>query len=670
MEALFLFLGLFLGLWLAFFQEVALTIVLVLLYGLLLIISAKQGKWVYFLLGSTLGVGVGLFAYFLTPFSSPSWVYVIKVGNGYVIAQRGLHRYYLADYEHHFEVGDILRINGFISPFKATTYESQFDFGKYLSSFGVKYELSGKSSFIFKTPLRLREKEDAFLAHFEQNTASLLSSLLFARSSSSSIKDSASGMNLLFAISTSGFFLSVLCKLVEHIASFFFAKKGEKITGFIFVLFFFPLALRKIGIARLILVKGLSLLFEYGLKKPFPAPSRIGISGITLLIIDFHFAFQSGFLISFGLSLYFGFLAPLLINKKKWKKRIIGFFFVRLFLLPLSFSSGGFHLFSALYSVVLIPFSFLLIVFGYLSFLTFPFAGLLNGIGGISSTLINAFSSFDPVIPLVALPKGGIAIFYVVLALSLLLSEVGLRRARNILVFGYIGMYVVSLIPFNYVFSYQVSFINVGQGDAILLRKGSDVVMIDTGGVVGKDLANETLIPFLRKQRIYHVNAIIASHGDYDHIGASSSLMASFKVDRFLEDVGPSFSIGSLSFINYNVYQGKDENDTSSVLWTKIGGVSYLFTGDASTAIESQIVRDNPTLRCDILKVGHHGSNTSSSEAFLDLLQPKVAIISCGAKNRYGHPDKVVLDRLEKRHIEIRRTDLEGTITYYGLGKG
>ena len=86
--------------------------------------------------------------------------------------------------------------------------------------------------------------------------------------------------------------------------------------------------------------------------------------------------------------------------------------------------------------------------------------------------------------------------------------------------------------------------------------------------------------------------------------------------------------------------------------------------GDATKRIEEKIIQDNPDLRCDVLKVGHHGSNTSTSELFLKTVQPKVAIISVGARNNFGHPDPTTLAKLKANGIAIRRTDLEGTISY------
>ena len=121
-----------------------------------------------------------------------------------------------------------------------------------------------------------------------------------------------------------------------------------------------------------------------------------------------------------------------------------------------------------------------------------------------------------------------------------------------------------------------------------------------------------------------------------------------------------------MEFKNLNTYGSlfEDENYKSLVLSYEFKNIKFLFMGDAPKEIEEKIILSNPNLRCDVLKVGHHGSNTSSSEDFIKTIKPKIAIISCGYNNKYHHPSDETLEVLEKYNIKIRRTDLEGTINY------
>lgn len=160
---------------------------------------------------------------------------------------------------------------------------------------------------------------------------------------------------------------------------------------------------------------------------------------------------------------------------------------------------------------------------------------------------------------------------------------------------------------------------------------------------------------------------LITTHDDFDHSGAVDSLIANFTVKRYVKNYQLfPISIGGLTFTNYNIYPElwSEENDRSLVVGFKTYNYSYLIMGDAPKKIENRIIQNNSYIPCDILKVGHHGSNTSSGDAFIKYLSPKVGIISCGKKNSYGHPHKEVISVLNKYKVRIRRTDLEGTITY------
>ena len=131
--------------------------------------------------------------------------------------------------------------------------------------------------------------------------------------------------------------------------------------------------------------------------------------------------------------------------------------------------------------------------------------------------------------------------------------------------------------------------------------------------------------------------------------------------------VGNTYKIGDASFEILGPVADldvKDPNDYSVVIRLDYGENSFVFTGDAEEASEEAMLKKNNAskFKCDVLKVGHHGSESSTSEAFLKATNPSLAVIMCGTDNEYGHPDKVVVDRLEEANVKILRTDLEGTI--------
>ena len=175
-------------------------------------------------------------------------------------------------------------------------------------------------------------------------------------------------------------------------------------------------------------------------------------------------------------------------------------------------------------------------------------------------------------------------------------------------------------------------------------------------------------------------------HGDYDHMGETINLINNFKVENVIFNCGSYnvleknlirelekkhikyFScIKSLNIDNNNFYflQTKEydnENDNSNVIYTELDGYKFLLMDDAGIEKEKDILQKYNLSNIDVLKVGHHGSNTSSSKIFINVINPKYSIISVGKKNRYGHPNKEILDTLE--NSKIYRTDKDGSITF------
>ena len=172
----------------------------------------------------------------------------------------------------------------------------------------------------------------------------------------------------------------------------------------------------------------------------------------------------------------------------------------------------------------------------------------------------------------------------------------------------------------------------------------------------------------------------MSPHGDFDHMGEAINLVNNFKVDKVIFNCGPynnleqelikvldKKKIKYYSCINKldNLYflQTKEydnENDNSNVIYTELNGYKFMFMGDASVTTEEEILNKYNISNIDVLKVGHHGSKTSSSKEFIDEINPKYSIISVGKNNRYGHPNKEVLDNL--KNSKIYRTDQDGSI--------
>lgn len=233
----------------------------------------------------------------------------------------------------------------------------------------------------------------------------------------------------------------------------------------------------------------------------------------------------------------------------------------------------------------------------------------------------------------------------------------------------------------------NIHFIDVGQADSILIQQGNENMLIDAGN---NDDEN-TLKNYLVSLGVKELKYAIATHPHEDHIGSMNYIINSLKVGQIYAPkvtastktyenlvnavknkamqfktptVGETFYVGQAKCIilapNSSTYDGL--NNYSIVVKVEFGNNSFLFAGDAEEASEKEMLSKGLNLKADLLKVGHHGSRTSSSDAFLDAVNPKYAVISVGKDNDYGHPNAEALNLLSSRGAAVYRTDLNGTI--------
>ncbi len=211
----------------------------------------------------------------------------------------------------------------------------------------------------------------------------------------------------------------------------------------------------------------------------------------------------------------------------------------------------------------------------------------------------------------------------------------------------------------------EVSMIDVGQGDCFLIREPffGEVMLIDTGGNKNYDIAKHVIMEVLKSKGIHKIDKVVITHDDFDHSGALESLQEHIVIDEVIrtkQDI-------QLKHLHFDVFQKQheDRNDQSLILFSYINGLRYLFLGDASTLVEGQLVEAYNTLDIDVLKVGHHGSNTSTSQRLLDTITPKIALISAGVNNSYNHPHQEVMDRLHQANVEVYNTQVDGSVSIY-----
>ena len=240
----------------------------------------------------------------------------------------------------------------------------------------------------------------------------------------------------------------------------------------------------------------------------------------------------------------------------------------------------------------------------------------------------------------------------------------------------------------------QVHYIDVGQADSILINSNGHFMLIDAGN----NDDDKLVVSYLQSQGVKKLDYIIATHPHEDHIGGMDTVVDTFDIDNvimpnietttttyesFIDSLinknvtaiepkpGNTYELGESIFtiIAPNNDYKKDLNNWSVGIKLEHGENSFIFTGDAEKASETDILNNNIDISADVLKLGHHGSSTSNTDEFLKAIKAKYAVICVGENNKYGHPHKETIEKLNKLNIEVYRTDKNGTVVATSDGK-
>ena len=479
------------------------------------------------------------------------------------------------------------------------------------------------------------------------------------------------GISHLFAIS--GMHISLLVLMITKILKLFKLNEYSrfKITSIILFLYlilvgFSPSILRGVLFYFLFTINNI---YYFYIKK-------INLFIIVLsiaLLINPNYVYDLGFLYSYSISL------SLLIFSDYLK----GNYFISLLKvsiisnlvsIPITlYSFNQINLLSILYNLVYVPF---------ISFIVFPFTLViliikpLEPIYNLLIIVLENTSLFLSKINLFKLVFKELNIFIYIVYFIIIFIFL-FRRKKEYL---YILLFLL-VIHFFLPSGDYVEFINVGQGDSTLISSNNKNYLIDTGGNRNREVYYYNLKPVLKKNGVRKIDYLILTHGDFDHMGESINLINNIKVDKVIFNCGDYNylekelirklknknikyykcveRVDDLYFLNTGIYS--NENDNSNVIYTEINNYKFLFMGDASIEREKDIIDNYNISNIAVLKVGHHGSKTSSSKSFIDEINPRYSIISVG-KNNYGHPNKEVLSNLE--YSKIYRTDKKGNIMF------
>ena len=380
---------------------------------------------------------------------------------------------------------------------------------------------------------------------------------------------------------------------------------------------------------------------------------------------------------------------------------------------------GRVSIVSLLANLVVVPLAGFNITIGFASVFVSIFSGwagsAINEVNALLIWFVLKFVVLANAVPYASIltPVFGLreTMFYGA-AIAFLFSLGNIERARRILVVA-AGMAVLCFCeealfpPPESGRLLRVTFIDVGQGDAALIECPSgEKILVDAGEkTVSHDVGEKTVVPYLRRRGIGYLDAVVVSHPDADHLGGVPYVLRNIAVGRVIDGGQAAASelyrdyAGIMKSKNHSLVRRGERlleipdmrlyvlhptddfvdvdssdgfegaNNSSVVIKLVYGRQSFIFVGDAEALVEKDLVQQyGDFLQCDILKVGHHGSRTSSSEEFLAVMKPHIAVVSVGKFNKFRHPSKSVLQKLKDHTIEIHRTDEEGAIEFESDG--
>ena len=458
-------------------------------------------------------------------------------------------------------------------------------------------------------------------------------------------KDIYRNLGIIHLFSISGTYISIVILFLNKILRF----KSKNIIICIILLLYILLTGFQISIIRSSICY---ILFLINKKYKLEIENKdiVILLASFLLLINPYYLYDIGFLLSFIISYSLIKFSYLLVDKNYITKSIIISSICFFTSLPIVLNSYySINLLGIIYNLIFVPFvSFILFP---LSFITYFFPVFDN----VYSLLIKVFENMS-------------IFFDNIKILNLSFSKI------PIIIFYFNNYYLLN--P-------RVYFFDVGQGDCSLIRIKNRNILIDTGGNYKYDDINN-YYESMKSVGVKKIDYLIITHGDYDHIGEAINLVNNFKVEKVIFNCGEfndlekelikvldkkkikyyscikelNIDSNKLYFLQTKEYD--NENDNSNIIYTELDGYKFMFMGDAGIDKEKDILDKYNLSNIDVLKVGHHGSKTSSSKDFIDEINPKYSIISVGKNNRYGHPNKEVLSNLDGS--KIFRTDQDGSI--------
>lgn len=631
--------------------------------------------------------------------------------------------------------GTTCRLNGELKPPKNATVPGTFNYKEYLHQKRIHwiYDVDTIENCRRTGQFPLKKIRKAGLDFIKENvpetSAGIVQALIFGDQQhiDPEVIDAYQQLGIIHILAISGLHVGFLTAAVYHLLlRFGMTRESAKLLLIVILPIYAIITGASPSVVRAVCMAIGYLIFSL-ISVRLKTVDALCLVFLGLLLIDPYQLFHIGFQLSFAVTFFLLLSNSIFSQFTNWFGRfLIVTMIAQLGSLPLLlYHFQTVSLLSFVMNILFVPFYTLFVLplafFNFILLIAFPALGAFffqwfDVLLQWSNQLALTMAAIDPV-QIIAMKPGLLQLLFYVLTIVFFLFKLetpGSAKASIIASLPLFAAVAIHLLTPSFIAKGEVTMLDIGQGDSMFIAAphSNGNVLVDTGGTVlfpqeewrkrksMFSIGENILIPFLNSKGIRQLDALILTHADQDHIGEADVLIREKKIKKLIVPIGFSREKDDESVILQALEKGipveavqrgdvikiKDltfqvaapekidqdsKNNSSLVLWFQTNHLSWLLTGDLEKQGELELLEKYPSLKADILKVGHHGSKGSSGSEFIERLRPKSAFISAGENNRYQHPHQEVLDILADFHVRTFRTDKQGSIQYvYDNKKG
>lgn len=636
-----------------------------------------------------------------------NFIVLSKKDNNYIVGERGVffNKYKIYS-DKKFEIGDEINLEGKIKEFEGKMNYYGVDYKKYYLSNNIKSKIKVIKIKKTKNIDQIRKIQGNFIKkvslildkYLNKRNSNLMKSILLADTFYMEEKDIEYFRNIGIShiLALSGLHIMIIMYFVDYIFKYFIKSKIKRriLSSIIIFIYLFLVGFPVGGMRAFIM--NLTLFFSFLSKKKYSSLNALFLSAIIIISINPKVIYSVSFLFSFT-----SVLSIILFYKRiksSFKDNflldsLILTFSSNMLMLPLNlYFFREFSLLGFISNIIIIPIisisiilSFIIIVFSFLGLIISPFLNLSLNLAFYLIEISNNFSFLK-------INFYNFNIYFVIIYYVIIFIIFNSEKLKDFYILkDLLKFYMIFSFGFLLVFNYmdyltlKVDFLYVDQGDASLISYKGKYYLVDTGGSHNKNYSPGKIYTkkYLMGKNIRKIEALFISHFDEDHCEGVFDLIDDIKFNRvyisYIEDNDILREILNKNIktvllkkdnviklddntffkVHLNSESYSNPNDRSLILSLNHFNNSILYTGDISKEVDNNIKG-----RFNILKVAHHGASNSSSEAFLDEIKPRHAIISCGIDNIYNHPREDLIDRLSSRDIETFITSRDGQVRF------